>query len=99
VDGLRYNTDNISNEPLPMFTAWDDEGIWATGETPEGALERFADEGGIAADEMPATMCTAPMTYRLAEKVEREGYDCNHPGYSWRVLPDGTLDLDEGGQQ
>jgi len=39
------------------------------------------------------------MTYRLAEKVEREGYDYTHPGYSWRVLSDGALDLDEGGQQ
>jgi hypothetical protein len=42
---------------------------------------------------------TAPMTYRLAEKVEREGYDYTHPGYSWRVLSDGTLDLDEGAAQ
>ena len=89
----------VEHEPLLMFAAYDDAGIWAIGDTPEAALAVYALGGQLAPDEIPATMRTAPMTYRLAEKVEREGYDYNHPGYSWRVLPDGTLDLDEGGQQ
>jgi len=85
--------------PPDRFAAYDDEGIWATSSSPKAAIERFAYEGRLAPDEIPATMRTAPMTYRLAEKVEREGYDYTHPGYSWRVLSDGALDLDEGGQQ
>ena len=89
----------VEHEPLPMFAAYDDNGIWETGATPEAALEAYADVGRLAPDEMPATMRTAPMTDRLAARVASEGYDCNHPGYSWRVLPDGTLDLDEGSQQ
>jgi hypothetical protein len=84
---------------MNRYAAYDDEGIWATGETLEAALAAYAYEGRLAPDEVPAKMKTAPMTDRLAARVDREGYDCNHPGYSWRVLSDGTIDLDEGGQQ
>ena len=85
--------------PPDRFAAYDDEGIWATSSSPKAAIERFAYEGRLAPDEVPATMKTAPMTDRLAARVDREGYDYTHPGYSWRVLSDGTLDLDEGAEQ
>ena len=80
---------------MEQYAAYDDNGIWTTGETPEAALAKFAEIGRLDAEEMAQTgLSTARMTERLAAKVDVEGYDCNHPAYSWRVLPDGRLDLE-----
>jgi hypothetical protein len=77
-----------------MFAYYTEEGIWSTGASPEAAIEDFLHENHIDPDEVKHQMDTAPMTARLAERVEHEGYDVYHPAYSFRLLPDGSLDLD-----
>lgn len=78
--------------PPPGFAYYTDEGIWSTGYTPEAAIEHFIEDVRPDDDDLDRdTMCTAPMTPRLAEQVERAGFDCKYDSFA--ILPDGTLDI------
>ena len=80
-----------------MYAAYNEMGIWAFGETAEDAMEKMVEEIGLGndVDEYDGiSFRIAPMTDRLAERVEREGYDVNNPAYNWTVLAGGVLDLE-----
>ena len=81
---------------MKTYAAYDEKGIWGIGETPDAARAEaiywaYPDEA--QSDEAQSwALDIAPMTDRLAAQVEQHGFDCNRDRY--RVLPDGTLDMD-----
>lgn len=79
-----------------MYAYYTAEGIWATGRTPEEAIETFVTEGKLSQEEIEALgpIQTAPMTARLAEYVERHGFECGRDRF--QVRKDGLLDLETG---
>lgn len=80
-------------EPAPGFAYYTAEGMWSTGRTPEEAIERFIADGLLSDDEVDRdTMKTAPMTPRLAERVEAHGFNCKYDSYT--ITADGRLDLE-----
>mgnify|MGYP001583535480 CR=1 FL=1 len=81
---------------MHQYAAYTDEGIWETGDSAEDVLSRYYNSLQLDPDDdaYPAPL-VAPMTDRLAAKVDESGYDACHPAYNWRVLGDGTLDLNE----
>jgi len=79
---------------MTRYAYYDESGIWETGDSPEDAIERFLSDARATRDEIEGEMLTAPMTDRLTAMVDKYGYNVASPDYSWRILPDGTLDLD-----
>lgn len=77
----------------PTYAAYDEQGIWGTGGTPEAALENavYWVQPDDDPDGPPWILETAPMTDRLAQQVEAQGFDCNHDTFT--VSPNGTLDI------
>jgi hypothetical protein len=74
---------------MNTYAAYTDAGIWATGPTPEDALENYFRATG--ADRAEHTVLTAPMTSTLAERVEQQGFDCQRDTFT--ILADGTLGI------
>jgi hypothetical protein len=74
------------------IAAYDEHAIWETGRTAEEALARFY-QATQADPEEGSPLYTAPMTQRLADHIEAQGFDANHDSYN--ILPDGTLDISE----
>lgn len=75
---------------MKTYAAYDENGIWETGSTPDEALARFYAAAQATPDEI-SPLDTAPMTDRLAARIESQGFDANRDLYV--ILPDGTLDL------
>jgi hypothetical protein len=83
-----------------MYAAYTQEGIWAVGNSPEEANAEYYRAAVVDPDETNENgellwppLETAPMTERLAAKIEAEGFDCKYDSYT--ILPDGSLDLEE----
>ena len=72
------------------YAVYTDEGIWAIGDTPEGAARSYLDATGL--DELTREQI-APMADRYGEWVALHGYHDKYDDFD--LLPDGTLDFAE----
>lgn len=61
------------------YAAYDESGIWETGDTAEEALRRFHDAAQATPEEVSA-MSTAPMTQRLPGAMPGAGLGPNEQG-------------------
>lgn len=75
---------------MTQYAAYDEQGIWAVGGTADEALANFYREANVDPDttddegnRLAPEFRTAPMTDRLAAKIEAEGFDCKRDSYTW----------------
>jgi hypothetical protein len=79
---------------MTRYAAYDWDGIFGTGATPEEALADTVREGDLSEEEkidLLDGLKTAPMTKRLAGYIAAHGFDASYDCF--RVLDDGLLDL------
>lgn len=76
----------------PIYGYYNDDGIWATGQSPEEAAEHYL-SNLLSSDETELIqfMQVAPMTCQLATRIAENGFDPRRDHFT--ILPDGWLDL------
>ena len=82
---------------MTKIAAYTDDGIWGMGDTDEDAIQNALQYMGPLSDtereHVEGCFSTAPMTQRLSDRVEINGFNCKTDTFSTR--DDGVLCTDE----